>query len=42
MSDAVARHGDAIRFAMLNRMPELREADHAHMIEGYRKTGVIT
>jgi adenylate cyclase len=41
MSDAVARYREDIRFAMVNRMPELREADHVHMMEGYRKAGVI-
>jgi hypothetical protein len=44
LSDALTRFGDAFRFLMslpLEDLRELRPVDREHMLDGFRKAGIV-
>jgi adenylate cyclase len=41
MSDGLDRFGDDFRVVMLTCVDELRPIDHEHLLDGYRKAGVV-
>jgi len=42
LSEGLELFGEDIRFAMLTKPPELSNENYAHMIDGYRKAGVLS